>query len=106
MKELKGHESQRHGSRGRRDRKQVPPRKPERTERPIASTRRREASNMMQKSGEILRQIKSLFGIVPTFLERQEDVRAVLTYRPSDHCQAYCPFSFLHSHPNPVSDQR
>jgi hypothetical protein len=89
MKELNRHESWDQGFLERRDRMQLL--LLERSEKPIPSTERLGARDIMQGSGEVFRLIESVFGIVPTFLERQEDVRALLTYKPSDPIQTWCP---------------
>lgn len=39
---------------------------------------------MAQVNREIYRRVRSAFGIVPSFLERPEDARALLAYQPPD----------------------
>ena len=73
MKEINRRKTLRQALLGRRDRVQMLSPEPEPSEKPM--------------SEEIFGLLKSVFGIVPTFLERQEEVRAVLTYKPSDHLQ-------------------
>ena len=88
MKELNRHKSRRQGFLGRRDRMQMLPPETERSEKPIVPTEKRGARKIRQRSREISRLIESVFGIVPTFLERLEDAGAILTYKPSDPFQS------------------
>jgi hypothetical protein len=106
MKGLKRQKTLMQGLLRRRFRMQTLPKEqePERSEAPTVPIEPRGAKGMRQKGAEIYRRIESVFGTVPTFLDRLEDVRAILTYKPPDNFQSQYSLLPLHSHPSPTPD--
>lgn len=69
---------------GRREEGLAQPEKMERRRRPRVTPRTLKSRLMEQVNQELYRRIRSVFGIVPSFLERPEDVRSLFAYQPPD----------------------
>jgi hypothetical protein len=84
MRKLHRHGNQETKVLGRRAKTQTLRAEASRREEPASPSATPGTGSMKKMTGDIYKRLRSIFGAVPTFLERTDEIRAILTYRPSD----------------------
>jgi len=84
VREASRYEGRTRGFGARADDVRLLPLESEQREKPIAAAPALRSNRSSHVIEETEKRLESLFGLVPTFLERHEDARAILSFKPAD----------------------